>query len=87
MRNETINILSPFPQSFSVLYFPRLYFLSPSAVSLGSLLGFLPLSLLVSLILSFYPLFPEAPEKYLLFSLFPRHFPPFSHLPLPLCER
>ena len=45
------------------LSFPRLYFLPPSTVSLGSLLGFLPLSLLVPLILSFYPLFPEAPEN------------------------
>ena len=67
MRNQTINILSPLPQSppypCPFLSFPRLYFLPPSAVSLGSLLGFLPLSLLVPLILSFYPLFPEAPEN------------------------
>lgn len=50
-----------FPCPF--LSFPLLYFLPSSTVSLGSLLGFLPLSLLVPLILSFYPLFPEAPEN------------------------
>lgn len=62
---------------FPPLSFPLLYFLSQPVVSQGSLLRFLPLRLLVPLILSSEPLFPEAAENTF-FS------PPFTSLPSPL---
>lgn len=62
-------ISPPFSPFLGLIPFPSLSFL------LGLWLRFLPLCLIVPLILSFYPLFPEAPENT---SFFP---PLFTSLP------
>lgn len=80
MKQSTFSPLFLNPFFFPLLSFPRHYLFCQSTVSLGAAAWLvLLLCQLVLLILSFFPLFLEAPEKYLI-------FPPFTSLPshLPL---